>query len=204
MTNAASADLSAPLAHTPLHALHVELGAKMVPFAGYDMPVSYPMGVLGEHNHTRAQAGLFDVSHMGQAFLQGADHESVARALEALVPGDIVGLMPGQMRYTLLLNNKGGIKDDLMVTRLSENGKLFLVVNAACKESDFAHLRAHLPDSITLTRLEDRGLIALQGPKAVDVLERMNRRFTLDRIENRHIPNSKSSHRSPQSEQLKR
>jgi len=157
---------------TPLHALHIELGAKMVPFAGYDMPVQYKDGVLTEHLHTRAEAGLFDVSHMGQAFLVGPDHETVSKALEALVPGDILGLAPGAIRYTLLLNDKGGIRDDLMVTRTQKDGTLFLIVNAACKHQDFAHIEANLPAGIKLQRIEDRALIALQGPKAVEVLAR--------------------------------
>ncbi|MGB3810294.1 MAG: glycine cleavage system aminomethyltransferase GcvT [Parvibaculum sp.] len=158
---------------TPLHALHIELGAKMVPFAGYDMPVQYKDGVLTEHLHTRASAGLFDVSHMGQAYLVGPDHETVSRALEALVPGDILGLTPDAIRYTLLLNDKGGIRDDLMVTRVAgKDGWLFLIVNAACKHQDFAHIEAHLPKGVELRRLEDRALIALQGPKAADVMAR--------------------------------
>lgn len=157
---------------TPLHALHIEMGAKMVPFAGYDMPVQYKDGVLAEHLHTRASAGLFDVSHMGQAFLVGPDHETVCRALEALVPGEILGLTPGAIRYTLLLNAEGGIRDDLMVTRTQRDGTLFLIVNAACKHRDFAHIEAHLPDGVVLQRIEDRALIALQGPKAVEVLAR--------------------------------
>lgn len=157
---------------TPLHALHVELGAKMVPFAGYDMPVQYPDGVLSEHLHTRAAAGLFDVSHMGQAYLVGSDHASVCAAIEALVPGDILGLEPTAIRYTLLLNDKGGIRDDLMVTRTKKDGTLFLVVNAACKDADFAHIAGHLPAGIELHRIEDRALIALQGPKAAVVFAR--------------------------------
>ncbi|PKQ02780.1 MAG: glycine cleavage system protein T [Alphaproteobacteria bacterium HGW-Alphaproteobacteria-11] len=157
---------------TPLHALHIELGAKMVPFAGYDMPVQYPDGVLAEHLHTRNAAGLFDVSHMGQAFLTAPDHETAARAVEALTPGDILGLAPGAIRYTLLLNDKGGIRDDLMVTRTQTDGKLFLVVNAACKDADFAHIAANLPSGVALERLEDRALIALQGPKAAEVFSR--------------------------------
>src|SRR5262245_13429700 len=127
----------APLKKTPLHALHVARGARMVPFAGYDMPVQYPDGILAEHNHVRDQAGLFDVSHMGQAFLVGAGHETVARALETLVPGEILGLAPGRQRYTQLTDENGGILDDLMVTRPddpAEDGVLFLVVNAATKE----------------------------------------------------------------------
>ncbi|MEQ8267222.1 MAG: glycine cleavage system aminomethyltransferase GcvT [Parvibaculum sp.] len=158
---------------TPLHALHVELGAKMVPFAGYDMPVQYPDGVLAEHLHTRSAAGLFDVSHMGQAWLVGPDHATVSAAIEALVPGDILGLEPGAIRYTLLLNDKGGIRDDLMVTRTVKDGTLFLVVNAACKDADFAHIGAALPKGVELRRLEDRALIALQGPKAAAVFARL-------------------------------
>ncbi|PKQ04501.1 MAG: glycine cleavage system protein T [Alphaproteobacteria bacterium HGW-Alphaproteobacteria-12] len=157
---------------TPLHALHVALGAKMVPFAGYDMPVQYPGGVLAEHLHTREAAGLFDVSHMGQAWLTGPDHATVAAAIEALVPGDILGLAPHAIRYTLLLNGRGGIIDDLMVTRSGEDGRLFLVVNAACKDGDFAHIETHLPKGVELIRIEDRALIALQGPKAAAVLAR--------------------------------
>ncbi|NIJ41747.1 aminomethyltransferase [Parvibaculum indicum] len=161
----------APLKKTPLHELHVELGAKMVPFAGYDMPVQYKDGVLNEHLHTRQAAGLFDVSHMGQAFLTGPDHETVSRAIEKLVPGDVLELDPGATRYTLLLNAKGGIRDDLMITRMegAENdGKLFLVVNAACKDADFAHIAANMPAGVTLSVLADRALIALQGPKAAE------------------------------------
>lgn len=160
---------------TPLHALHIELGAKMVPFAGYDMPVQYKDGVLAEHLHTREAAGLFDVSHMGQAWIEGPDFETVARALEALVPGDLLGLAPGAIRYTLLLNDKGGIRDDLMVTRPAESARansLFVIVNAACKEADFAHIAANLPAGIVLKPICDRALIALQGPKAVEVFKR--------------------------------
>jgi len=160
---------------TPLHALHIELGAKMVPFAGYDMPVQYKDGVLAEHLHTREAAGLFDVSHMGQAWIEGPDFETVARALEALVPGDLLGLAPGAIRYTLLLNDKGGIRDDLMVTRPAEAARansLFVIVNAACKEADFAHIAANLPAGIVLKPIRDRALIALQGPKAVEVFKR--------------------------------
>ncbi len=160
------------LKSTPLEALHVGLGAKMVPFAGYNMPVQYPLGVLKEHLHTRDQAGLFDVSHMGQAELTGPD---VDAALETLVPGDLKGLKPGQIRYTLLLNEAGGIIDDLMVTRPAEVGKentLYLVVNAACKDGDFAHIAAKLKGRATLARHEDAALLALQGPKAVAVLSK--------------------------------
>jgi aminomethyltransferase len=157
----------APLKRTPLYALHRELGAKMVPFAGYEMPVHYPPGILAEHVHTRSQAGLFDVSHMGQMRLAGMDPVA---ALEALVPGDLQALAPMRMRYTLLLNEQGGILDDLMATRLEDG--LFLVVNAARKEADFAHLRDRLSDRATVEPLEDRALLALQGPLAAAVLSR--------------------------------
>lgn len=163
----------APLLRTPLHDLHVAAGAKMVPFAGYEMPVSYPLGVLGEHLHTRAQAGLFDVSHMGQAIL--SSDNPVAPQIESLVPGDIAALEVGNTRYTQLLNDEGGIRDDLMVTRIPDAGgreRLFLVVNAACKEADFAHIGGSLKGA-KLELLEDRALIALQGPVAFKVLERI-------------------------------
>src|SRR5271163_557541 len=139
---------------TPLHALHVELGARMAPFAGYEMPVQYPNGILAEHLHTRAQAGLFDVSHMGQIRLSGAGCVS---ALEALVPGDLEALAPQRMRYTLLLNETGGILDDLMATRLADG--LFLVVNAAPKETDLAHFRDHLGADVSIEPLADRALL---------------------------------------------
>ena len=162
------------LQKTPLHRLHVELGAKMVPFAGYDMPVSYPDGLIKEHLHTRSAAGLFDVSHMGQAILHGGTFADAAAALEKLVPGDIAGLKPGRIRYTQLLNADGGIIDDLMVTRMAGEGgadaHFFLVVNAACKDVDYAHIAGNLPSELSLEPLEDRALIALQGPKAVEVL----------------------------------
>ena len=169
----AQAGHDAPLLQTPLHARHVAQGARMVPFAGYDMPVQYPSGILAEHNWTRENAGLFDVSHMGQAFLVGPDHETTARALEALIPADIVSLAPGRQRYSQLLNEDGGILDDLMVTRSAdpdEDGALLLVVNAACKQADYAHIAAHLPANVKLIRAEHRGLIALQGPKAEQAL----------------------------------
>ena len=158
----------APLSHTPLHALHVELGARMVPFAGYEMPVQYRGGIIAEHTHTRTAAGLFDVSHMGQAELTGAG----APALERLVPGEIIGLKDGRMRYTLLLNERGGILDDLMVTRLGPE-RLFLVVNAARKEADFAHLTARLGAGARLERRDGRALLALQGPQAASVMVRL-------------------------------
>ncbi|MFS2160004.1 glycine cleavage system aminomethyltransferase GcvT, partial [Pseudomonas sp. Pseusp122] len=155
---------------TPLHALHRELGAKMVPFAGYDMPVQYPAGVMKEHLHTREKAGLFDVSHMGQIRLSGAN---AAKALEALVPVDIVDLPVGMQRYAMFTNDKGGILDDLMVANLG-NDQLMLVVNAACKNEDLAHLRKHLAGQCTIEPLfEARALLALQGPAAVTVLARL-------------------------------
>jgi aminomethyltransferase len=155
---------------TPLHALHRELGAKMVPFAGYDMPVQYPAGVMKEHLHTREQAGLFDVSHMGQIRLTGAD---AAKALETLVPVDIIDLPAGMQRYAMFTNETGGILDDLMVANLG-NDQLMLVVNAACKNEDLAHLRKHLADHCTIEPLfEARALLALQGPAAVNVLARL-------------------------------
>jgi aminomethyltransferase len=158
------------LATTPLHGLHLARGARMVPFAGYDMPVQYADGIIAEHTHTRSAAGLFDVSHMGQGFLVGPDHESVARALETLVPADIVGLAPGRQRYTQLLDADGGILDDLMVTRAAdpdEDGVLMLVVNASRKDADFAHIAAQLPGNVRLLRADHRALLAVQGPQAV-------------------------------------
>ena len=163
------------LSVTPLNALHVGRGGRMVPFAGYSLPVQYADGIIAEHNHTRGAAGLFDVSHMGQAFLVGPDHETTARALEALVPADILGLAPGRQRYTQLLNDAGGILDDLMVTRSgdpAEDGVLMLVVNAACKVADFAHLDAQLPANVKLLRAGHRALIAVQGPASAEVVGR--------------------------------
>ncbi len=157
------------LRRTPLYALHLELGGKMVPFAGYEMPVQYPAGVLKEHLHTRANAGLFDVSHMGQAFLSGDDP---ARALERVTPADVVGLKEGMQRYALLLSDSGTIKDDFMVARLAGEAALYLVVNAACKESDFAYIAAKLKGIATLAPQPDRALLALQGPAAEAVLAR--------------------------------
>jgi len=161
---------AAALKQTPLHSLHVTRGARMVPFAGYDMPVQYPDGIIAEHNHVRTEAGLFDVSHMGQAFLVGADHETVARALETLVPADILNLAPGRQRYTQFTDESGGILDDLMVTRSAdpdEDGVLMLIVNAATKDADYAHLAARLPAGVRLIRADHRALIAVQGPRAV-------------------------------------
>jgi len=166
------------LLKTPLHAEHVALGARMVPFAGYDMPVQYPTGILTEHNWTREHAGLFDVSHMGQAFLIAEDksHETVARALEALVPADVLNLKPNQQRYSQLLADDGGILDDLMVTRVGapgHEGWLYLVVNASMKEADYAHIQAHLPKGVTLNRKDELALMALQGPSAAAVLAKL-------------------------------
>lgn len=156
------------LKRTPLHAFHVARGARMVPFAGYDMPVQYPAGILKEHLHTRAAAGLFDVSHMGQVRLHGP---GAAAALERLVPSDVQALAPGRQRYSLFLSGTGGILDDLMVANMGDH--LFLVVNASCKEADVAHLRAGLPQTIAVDYLgDDRGLLALQGPAAAAVLAR--------------------------------
>lgn len=164
-----------PLARTPLHALHLALGARMVGFAGYDMPVQYPTGILAEHDHTRHAAGLFDVSHMGQAFLLGGRHELTAQALEALCPADVLGLDPGRQRYSQFTSADGTILDDFMVTRPldpSEDGVLMLVVNAAMKAADFAHIGAALPINIRLLRADHRALLALQGPQAAEVLAR--------------------------------
>jgi aminomethyltransferase len=170
----------APLHTVPLDQWHRRHGARMVPFAGYAMPVQYDLsgdfatrcrgGVMAEHLHTRAHAGLFDVSHMGQAMLTGTN---VATALEALVPGDIAGLKSGRQRYTLLTNEAGGIVDDLMVAKLDDD-RLFLVVNASRKDVDFAHIAANLPEHIVLTRQDDRALLALQGPEAAAVMARLS------------------------------
>jgi aminomethyltransferase len=162
-----------PLRRTPLYAQHLALGAKMVPFAGYEMPVQYPLGILKEHLHTRSSAGLFDVSHMGQAFLIGPSHAATAAALEALVPADILNLKPGQQRYSQLLNDDGGIIDDLMVSRSAaakDDGRLFLIVNASRKEVDYAHIAARLPSGVILLPAPERALVALQGPAAARIL----------------------------------
>ena len=156
------------LKRTPLYDLHLEHGAKMVPFAGYEMPVQYPMGVMKEHLHTRAAAGLFDVSHMGQVVLSGSSWEAVAEAFEALVPQDVLGLDDGRQRYGFFTNEAGGIEDDLMFAR--RGYELFVVVNAACKEVDIARMKAALEPEITVTELSDRALLALQGPAAEGVM----------------------------------
>ena len=157
------------LKQTPLHALHLSLGARMVPFAGYDMPVQYPAGVLKEHLHTRAAAGLFDVSHMGQVIVRAktGTYEDAALALESLVPVDILGLKPGRQRYGFFTGENGGILDDLMITNRGDH--LFVVVNASSKEADIARMRARLA-GCDVTLLEDRALLALQGPRAEGVL----------------------------------
>jgi aminomethyltransferase len=154
---------------TPLNALHLSLGAKMVPFAGYDMPVQYPLGVMKEHLHTRAAAGLFDVSHMGQVIVKAksGDYADAALALEKLVPVDILSLKEGRQRYGFFTDDNGCILDDLMITNRGDH--LLVVVNAACKDADLAHMKAHLPDC-EVTLLDDRALIALQGPRAEAVL----------------------------------
>ena len=161
--------MSTALSTTPLHALHLELGAKMVPFAGYDMPVSYPAGILKEHRHCRASAALFDVSHMGQLRLVGGD---AAKALETLVPMDVVNLALDKQRYAFFTNSGGGILDDLMITRREND--LFLIVNASRKDADTRHLITHIGHRCNVQPLPDRALLALQGPKAVQALARLN------------------------------
>jgi aminomethyltransferase len=166
-------DDQSPPKRTALHALHLSLGAKMVPFAGYEMPVQYATGVLREHQHTRAAAGLFDVSHMGQIVLRATSGqvEDAARALERLVPQDIIAVAPGRQRYAQFTGEDGGILDDLMVANFGDH--LFLVVNAACKDADDAHLRSHLSDACRIESLPDRALLALQGPKAEQALAKL-------------------------------
>ena len=178
---------NAPLLKTPLHDLHVELGARMVPFAGYSMPVQYPAGLMAEHKHTRASAGLFDVSHMGQLKLVGAD---AAAALETLMPVDVVGLGVHKQRYGLLLSEQGTVLDDLMfvnwgdpaatagdtLPRASgerEGPQLFLIVNGACKAADIEHIQSRIGTRCQVLPMPERGLLALQGPKAVDALARV-------------------------------
>jgi aminomethyltransferase len=167
-------DSSANLLSVPLNALHIELGARMVPFAGYSMPVQYPAGLMAEHAHTRTNAGLFDVSHMGQVRLDGASHEERALALESLIPMDVLGLGVGKQRYGFLTNDEGGIIDDLMFTNRGDH--IFIIVNGACKHGDLKWMREHLSAShpaVKLTYLEQDALLALQGPQAVTALSRM-------------------------------
>ena len=161
----------ADLATTPLHALHLELGARMVPFAGYDMPVQFA-GIMAEHSHTREKAGLFDVSHMGQVLLRGPDYDTIARAFEALVPMDVLGLGEGRQRYGLFTSDSGGILDDLMFANRGDH--LFVVVNAACKQADIARMQAALEPGISVVPVTDRALLALQGPAAESVLAGLN------------------------------
>jgi aminomethyltransferase len=167
--SAASTQHTEDLLQTPLHALHLELGAKMVPFAGYAMPVTYPRGLIAEHRQCRESAALFDVSHMGQLHLVGDD---AARALESLVPVDVIDLKVGQQRYAFFTDEHGGILDDLMITRREDD--LFLVVNAACKAADTVHLAYHIGNRCKVQPLHQRGLLALQGPQAVTALSRLN------------------------------
>jgi aminomethyltransferase len=156
------------LLHTPLHGLHLELGARMVPFAGYSMPVQYPAGLMAEHIQTRNSAGLFDVSHMGQLRLVGGD---AAAAFETLMPVDVIGLAPGKQRYGLLLTEEGTIIDDLMFVNRGRD--LFVIVNGACKVGDIAHIQARIGMRCEVIPMPERALLALQGPKAVDALERL-------------------------------
>ena len=160
---------AAPLQRTPLHALHRELGARMVPFAGYEMPVSYPQGIVAEHRHCRESAALFDVSHMGQIRLAGPE---ASAALESLVPVDVIDLPVGRQRYAFFTNDGGGLLDDLMVLRREDD--LFLVVNAACKAADIERMRTSIGSRCEIQPLPDRALLALQGPLAVQALARMN------------------------------
>jgi aminomethyltransferase len=171
-----SVSADAPLLQTPLHALHQRLGARMVPFAGYAMPVQYPAGLMAEHKQCRESAALFDVSHMGQVRLVGAD---AAAALETLVPVDVVDLGVGRQRYAFFTNASGGLLDDLMVVRPDETaraafGDLFLVVNAGCKDADVKHLQTHIGHRCSVVPMPERALLALQGPKTVDALARLN------------------------------
>ena len=165
------------LLQTPLHALHLRLGARMVPFAGYAMPVQYPAGLMAEHKQCRESAALFDVSHMGQLKLVGAD---AAAALESLVPVDVVGLGEGRQRYAFFTNASGGLLDDLMIARPdpksagSRFGELFLIVNAGCKDADTRHLMTHIGHRCQVVPMPERALLAVQGPKAVDALARLN------------------------------
>ena len=168
LENHMSASDATPLLTTPLNALHLELGARMVPFAGYSMPVQYPAGLMAEHHHTRTAAGLFDVSHMGQLRLVGAD---AAAAFETLIPVDMIGLQAGKQRYGLLLNDEGGIIDDLMF--VNRGADLFVIVNGACKVGDIAHIQARIGQRCDVIPMPERALLALQGPQAVAALSRL-------------------------------
>lgn len=163
-----SASTEEQLQRTPLNALHLELGARMVPFAGYSMPVQYPAGLMAEHRQTRESAGLFDVSHMGQLRLAGPD---AATAFESLMPVDVIGLAPGKQRYGLLLSDEGTIIDDLMFVNRGDD--LFVIVNGACKAGDIAHIRARIGSRCQVIPMPERALLALQGPKAVNALSRL-------------------------------
>ncbi|MEO0521790.1 MAG: glycine cleavage system aminomethyltransferase GcvT [Pseudomonadota bacterium] len=162
------------LRQTALHTLHVSLGAKMVPFAGYEMPVQYRLGVMKEHLHTRAKAGLFDVGHMGQVIIRGDSYEAAARGLEALIPIDIIGLALNRQRYGFFTNAEGGIEDDLMLANRGDH--VFVVVNAACKAADIAAIKAAVEPDVKVTELTDRALLALQGPSAERVLSALDPR----------------------------
>ncbi len=166
-------DGMADLNRTALYDLHIELGARMVPFAGYEMPVQYPSGVMKEHLHTTEKAGLFDVSHMGQVVLwpESGKYEDAALALENLVPVNVLDLKPKRQRYAMFTNDAGGIEDDLMLANLGDH--IFVVVNAACKDADIAHMRHHLSDTCKIEVLEDRALLALQGPAAEAALAKL-------------------------------
>ncbi len=168
-----SHEFSAPLHQTPLNSLHVELGARMVPFAGYSMPVQYPAGLMAEHLHTRSSAGLFDVSHMGQLRLVGPD---ASAALESLMPVDVIDLAPGKQRYGLLLNDEGGIIDDLMFFNrdVAGGGDIFVIVNGACKAGDIAHIQDKIGSRCEVIPMPDMALLALQGPLAVQALQRLS------------------------------
>ncbi len=162
------------LQRTPLHALHLELGARLVPFAGHELPVQYPAGLMAEHHHTRQQASLFDVSHMGQFFITG---EGASLALESVMPVDVLGLAVGRQRYGLLTTDEGGIIDDLMFLRLGAPGpgdRIFMVVNGACKAGDLAHLQARIGERCRIEPQPGRALLALQGPQAVQALSRLS------------------------------
>ena len=164
---------TADLKKTPLHSLHISLGARMVPFAGYDMPVQYAAGVLKEHLQTRASAGLFDVSHMGQVIVRAKSgrNEDAALALESIVPVDVLGLKEGRQRYALFTNDEGGILDDLMIVNRGDH--FYVVVNAACKHADLAYMQEKLGDTCEVTPQFERGLLALQGPKSEAALARL-------------------------------